>query len=229
MSFTGRDVVQQYVNHREEYQKVADHLETVRNHFETADRKEQRRVLLSSYQFAVLTVQTPTDIAEEAFQLYKGGEEMSEAFSKVNYWKNKARYIEETNTRFEAVDTVIDFLEEGEIDKAHRKIANTFKGVSTVKAAFVLAMIGYTSRMCVDTNVQQVADHIIDGYTGKKVSKYQSEAEKIREWFSRHHDGDTPDNFIIQWAIFDLNRGHHHTHIKYWETIQIPHPFTTNQ
>jgi len=225
MSFTAGDVHMQYQNHAESYQNIEKHLDNLREVFLIESRPKQRRLLLSSYEFAVLTIQTPTDIAEEAFELYKGGEDKSDAFQKVNYWRNKADYIERTRSRFEEVDKVIDLLEEGDVDKAHRHLADHFTGVSTVKAAFTLAMIGFTSRACIDTNVRQVIPEE-DPYDGCVISKYMEEVESFSEWAAKKfRDRERPSNFLLQWIIFDLNRGTHHKHVKFWENLGIHHPF----
>ena len=72
-------------------------------------------MLLDSYIFSVLSVQTPVDIHEEAFRSIKGGSEYEEAMSSVNYWKNKVSYIRETEVKFEEIDEAINLLESTEL------------------------------------------------------------------------------------------------------------------
>jgi len=152
-------------------------------------------MLLDSYIFAVISVQTPLDIHEQAFHSYiKGDRELENSdMKKVNYWKNKTSYIRETETRFEEIDTAIELLEQGKIDKAHRQIADHFKGVSTKKAGFTLAMLGFEQKMCIDTNVRQIAGLTEEQeYTGVVIDKYEAQCKEIRDKFPKLSDKLTP-------------------------------------
>lgn len=200
--------IQHYRQNQEFYNEISDGLEIVKAGFLDADKRTQRRALLDSYIFAVLSVQTSLDRHETAWEAYlRADRDMDiEEIRSVNYWKNKVSYIRETETKFREIDKVLELINAGEIDKAHRRIADSFKGVSTVKAAFVLAMLGFKSKMCIDTNVRQIAGIEKDNlYDGVIIGKYDAQCRKVRSRFDELNEELSP--FMVQWVLFDSMRG----------------------
>lgn len=196
-----------YDHNRETYSGISGKLDAIKGEFLEAEKNVQRRMLLDSYIFAVISVQTPLDIHEQAFHSYITGDREleNEDMKKVNYWKNKISYIRETEVKFEQVDQAIELLEDGKIDQAHRHIADHFKGVSTKKAAFTMAMLGFKSRMCIDTNVKQMAGLTDEQeYTGVVISKYEKQCKEIRSKFGDLNKELSP--FMVQWVLFDSIR-----------------------
>ena len=209
-----------FEEHRTQYQKIEDRLKTTRRRFENGDRELQRRMILDSYIFAVLSVQTPVPIHEDAFRQIKSGEDLETAMSRVNYWKNKSAYIRETEVKFEEIDRAINQLLNGEIDEAHRTVADHFKGVSTVKAAFTIAMLGYTEKACTDTNVLTAADlDREDAYTGVIIQKYNEFVETSFKSIDRELYNSAPSTFMNQWVIFDSVRGEVSNHDVFFENV----------
>jgi len=149
-----------------------------------------------------------------------GGRDLdNKEMKKVNYWKNKTEYIRETETRFREIDKVLELINEGEIDKAHRRIADSFKGVSTVKGAFVLAMLGFKQKMCIDTNVRQIAGIKPENlYDGVIINKYDAQCRKIRSRFSDLNE--EVDPFIVQWVLFDTIRDSRTDHKEFLDHLQ---------
>lgn len=204
------------------YQEIEQQLDKTRELFENSCRSKQRRLLIDSYVFAAISVQTPVDIHEAAFKRYKNGESLEDALESVNYNKNKASYIKTTRARIAAIDQVINHLENNDINKAHRVIVNRFKGVGTVKAAFTLAMLGYKSRACIDTNVLNAAgidrDHM---YNGVVIEKYNAFCDSVFEQVL----GDLYkglSRFMAQWMVFDRVRGEVTTHKTFFEHLGTP-------
>lgn len=200
--------IDNYRKNQEFYDEISDDLEVVKARFLDADKRTQRRALLDSYIFAVLSVQTSLDRHETAWRAYiRADRDMDiEEIKSVNYWKNKVSYIRETETKFREIDKVLELINAGEIDKAHRRIADSFKGVSTVKAAFVLAMLGFKSKMCIDTNVRQIAGIEKDNlYDGVIINKYDAQCRKVRSRFDELDEELSP--FMVQWVLFDSMRG----------------------
>lgn len=209
-----------FEEHRDQYREIQGKLKRVNQKFRSGDRELQRRMLLDSYIFAVLSVQTPVPIHEDAFKQIKSGEELETAMSSVNYWKNKASYIRETEVKFEKIDKAIDQLLSGEIDAAHRTIADHFKGVSTVKASFTVAMLGFTSKACTDTNVLTAGNlDREDAYTGVIIQKYNEFVEKSFEEIDPELYESAPSTFINQWVIFDSVRGEVSHHDVFFENV----------
>ena len=210
-----RDNINKYLN-------IKDNLEHVNDKFLNSGRETQRRMLLDSYIFAVISVQTPVDIHEDAFKAIKKGVDYEDALSSVNYWKNKVSYIGETEVKFEEIDEVIELLENGELDKAHRKIVDEFKGVSTVKAGFVLAMLGFEKKACVDTNVlTALGIDREDAYNGVVIEKYNKFVNMAFEKIDSGLMSIVPSTFMAQWVIFDAVRGEVATHDVFFENVGV--------
>lgn len=205
-----------YKSHEKDYEEIKERLETVKSRFMDESRKTQRRMVLDSYIFAVISVQTPLDVHERSYARYTEGIEYEEAFREVNYKNNKISYIRETEVKFEEIDRVIDLLEEEEVDKAHKLMCDEFKGVGMAKAGFTLAMLGFTGKMCVDTNVQQ-ASGLEEVYSGVVVEKYEKMCEKVREQFKSLKDQLEP--FMVQWVLFDYQRGEQRKHDVFFDQI----------
>ena len=214
--------IQFYREHRDQYNKISKRLDHVNNKFLDAGQETQRRMLLDSYIFAVLSVQTPVDIHEDAFRSIKSGAELESAMRSVNYWRNKAQYIRETEVKFEEIDRAIELLENGELDKAHRHVADHFKGVSTVKAAFTLAMLGFKDKACTDTNVLTALDMDRDeAYNGVVIEKYNQFCSDAFEQIDPELKSEVDSNFMNQWVIFDAVRGSLSNHDVFFEHVGV--------
>jgi len=209
-----------YREHRTQYKQIEKNLETVNKKFRSGDREQQRRMLLDSYIFGVLSVQTPVPIHESAFRQIKNGEDLENAMSSVNYWRNKSAYIRETEVKFEEIDCAIELLLNDKVDAAHRHVADHFKGVSTVKAAFTIAMLGFTEKACTDTNVLTAADmDREDAYTGVVIEKYNKFVESSFDMIDPKLYKAAPSTFINQWVIFDSIRGEVSMHKVFFENV----------
>lgn len=200
--------LQHFKSNKEFYRKISEQLDQIRELFKDAHIREQRRAIIDSYIFSVLSVQTPLERHEAAFRAYiEGDRELeTEEMQSVNYWKNKTNYIRATETRFEEIDMAILDLQTGKLDSAHRVIADNFKGVSTVKAAFTMAMLGFKDKMCIDTNARQAAGlEQEELYDGKVIEKYEQQCTEIRQEFPELSSELEP--FMVQWVLFDHQRG----------------------
>jgi len=211
-----------YKQHKEEYDKISKRLDRVNEKFLESDQETQRRMMLDSYIFAVLSVQTPVDIHEEAFRSIKEGSEYEDAMSSVNYWKNKVSYIRETEVKFEEIDQAIKLLEEGKTDKAQRVLIDDFKGVGTVKSAFTLAMLGFKDKACVDTNVlTALGMDRDDAYTGVVVEKYNQFVDESFKEIDQELKDQIDSNFMNQWVIFDAVRGEFTNHDVFFNHVGV--------
>lgn len=211
-----------YQKHKEEYDKISKRLDRVNEQFLDADQETQRRMLLDSYIFSVLSVQTPVDIHEEAFRSIKTGSDYEDAMSSVNYWKNKVSYIRETEVKFEEIDEAISLLEDGKTDEAQRVLIDEFKGVGTVKSAFTLAMLGFKGKACVDTNVlTALGMDRNDAYTGVVVEKYNTFVDKAFSSIDEELKEEVDSNFMNQWVIFDSVRDEFTDHEVFFNHVGV--------
>lgn len=211
-----------YREHKEEYSKISERLDKINNKFLDADQETQRRMLLDSYIFSVLSVQTPVDIHEEAFRSIKNGSDYEDAMGSVNYWKNKVSYIRETEVKFEEVDRAIKLLEESRTDEAQRLLIDEFKGVGTVKSAFTLAMLGFKDKACIDTNVlTALGMDREDAYTGVVVEKYNSFVDEAFKSIDEELKDRVGSSFMNQWVIFDSVRDEFTDHKVFFDHVGV--------
>lgn len=206
----------QYHNNQDIYKQIQENLESLRNKFERSDKQTQRQLLLTSHKFAVLSIQTPVDIHESAFKELEGLGQPSNKLQKVNYWKSKMEWINDAASKTNVLNSVINELQADNIDKAHRILIDKIKGLGAKKAAFTLAMLGYTGKMCIDTNVAQIAG-LEEEYTGVVVDKYEKQCKAVREQFSDLSKELPP--FMVQWVLFDTQREELSTHQVYFDAV----------
>lgn len=211
---TPRELKTWFAKHSTHYDTVELNLRDTWREFMLADKNRQREMLLGSYKFAAISVQTPVNIHEEAWTALMGGAEPSDALSKVNYWRNKMQYMRETETKIEEIDRVIRYLENNQLQKAQQIIVDEFKGVSLKKSAFTLAMLGFTDMFCIDTNVRQASGITYD-YTGKLVDRYNEIVDRIIDKYNTVER----NPFLIQWGLFDAMRGTPATHTTFFKHI----------
>lgn len=200
--------------HKKHYDIVELNLKDTHREFKHADQERRREMLLGSYKFAAISVQTPVAIHERAWTALMGGTDYAEALKEVNYWRNKAKWMRETESRFEHIDNVLKRLDQGNVKEAQQLIVNHFKGVGLKKSAFTLAMLGYTDMFCIDTNVRQAAGVTFE-YTGKKVDVYHDTVDDIVDTYSIVNR----DPFLIQWSLFDAMRGEPYKHNTFFKHI----------
>jgi thermostable 8-oxoguanine DNA glycosylase len=204
---TPLQVTNHYRRNADTYEKIDSRLDRVRETFFSADKSEQIRMLQKSHSFAVISVQTPVDIHEEAFaELWQDETPLTniaDALSSVNYRYNKADYIRHSITHAHLWADVVEMLENGEIDSAHKYILDEMKGVGPAKAPFTLAMLGFTEKACIDANIisaMGLEDHV----NTVVVEKYDKIVESLREKMPTLKEETSP--FLWQWVTFSWNR-----------------------
>jgi len=213
-------VTNHYRRNRADYDEISQRLEQTRRTFMESDTSEQIRMLQQSHSFAVISVQTPVDIHEEAFtQLWDNDTPLSnidEALSSVNYRNNKTDYIRHSLTHGHLWANVVEMIEDGDIDKAHKYVLDTFKGVGPAKAPFTFAMLGFTEKMCIDANVinaMGMDEHV----NTVVVDKYESICQKLREKMPTLNETVSP--FIFQWVVFDWQRDEISKHKAFYQVL----------
>lgn len=206
------DPIQQYERNAETYDRIANALSDVKQLFESASIFRQKVMLFDSTTFAIISVQNDVSILKRAFRSYAtdaNWEEVRDTFKHVNYGNNKFDYVRENfDTIFGEVGTeIIGLLETGEVWSAVERIVEELMGVSWVKGAFVPAMLGYTSVMCIDTNVEQMVpdDDSVASKGYKSGNAYRSAVDKVVSEFPDLSD--KVSTFMLQWVVFDSNRG----------------------
>jgi len=177
-------------------------------------------MLQQSHSFAVISVQTPVDIHEDSFvKLWDNDnplENMDDALSSVNYRNNKADYITHSLTHGHLWANVVDMIEAGNIDEAHKYVLDNFKGVGPAKAPFTFSMLGFTEKMCIDANVinaMGMDEHV----NTVVVDKYEAICQKLREKMPTLNETVSP--FMWQWIVFDWQRDEISKHKPFYQVI----------
>lgn len=210
--------MQHYQNNRETYDHINQQLEQVRTKFENTDQQTRTAMLRTAQRFAVLSIQTTVELHEDAFRELEGLEPKNkDPVKKLNYWKQKIRWINSLDQKTRELKQISELLLEGKIDEAHRLLIDEIKGVGAVKSAFMLAMLGYTSKICVDTHIQQIAG-LEEVYSGVVIEKYEEQCNEILEKYDRLKAELNP--FMVQWILFDMDRGNISMHEPFFKAIK---------
>lgn len=218
------NVTNHYRRNLDVYNNIQERLSETREHFLQAPRSEQITILQKSHSFAVISVQTPVDIHERAFtELWDGFDRgrppewnIDGALKRVNYKNNKKKYIMHSLDHGNLWDRVCDMLENGNVNKAHKFILDNMKGVGPAKAPFVLSMLGFDEKMCIDTNIVNAFG--LDGHaTTVVVEKYEALCQSLRDKMPTMRDNTTP--FMFQWVTFDYQRGEVSEHDAFYNVI----------
>jgi thermostable 8-oxoguanine DNA glycosylase len=213
-------VTNHFRNNQEEYQEIDTRLDETRETFLSVERSEQIRMLQKSHSFAVISVQTPVDIHEEAFMsLWENDTpiaDLESSLQSVNYKNNKANYIRHSINNGHLWADVTCMLENDNIDKAHKFVLDNMKGVGPAKAPFTLAMLGFKEKACIDANIVDVMG-LEEHVSTVVVEKYDNIVEEFRNQMPTLKEVTSP--FLWQWVVFDWNRGEISKHKNFYKTI----------
>jgi len=214
--------VNHYEQNRDVYDHISEQVQQTTDYFAQADRPEQRLLLNQAVTFALISAQTSVPIHEKGYLNALEASDFEEIEqglldAGVNYYRNKAKYIFYNMTEPD-YEHILDLYDEGRIDEMHRAIADEFKGVSTRKAAYAMAKVVTTDKMCIDTHVAQRAGIEPDEiYNGVVVDKYEAQCDDIIEQWP-----DLRENlgqFMFQWVVFDSNRETVTTHDAWFMSL----------
>jgi len=205
-------------SHKSDYAAVSERLNAVRNVVMYGTLKDAADVLEKSYMFAVLSIQTECSRHESAFVgHYTGDLTCKEAALETVYGGHKSNWMARTfeNNDFkQLVQAVRSHAKNGRWATLLDVMTDNVVGVAERKASFMLAMCGFTEFMCIDSNVGRYGG--IDADTEfYSAEAYFDACETIRE--KSGIDGFAP--FLVQWAIYDFERGEHARHMIYFNEV----------
>jgi hypothetical protein len=205
------------LSHNTDYGQVRDRLEAVRNVVLHGRLEAAATVLRKAYLFAVLSIQTERERHERAFTAhFTGGMDLKEACLETVYGGQKHGWIEDTFERVSFEDLAIAVrahVNGDRYDTLLDVVTDMVKGVSYRKGSFMLAMSGLYEFMCVDSNVGR--------YAG--IEKRES-FDNASDYMDTCHDiargtGIVMPPFLVQWAIYDFERGEHARHMAYFREV----------
>ena len=213
-------VTNHYRRNLSDYDEISQRLDTTRRAFFNAEPAEQIRMLQKSHSFAVISVQTPVHIHEDAFTKLWADDNpvgnLESALKSVNYRNNKADYISHSLSHAHLWANVVEMLENDSLDEAHKYVLDNFKGVGPAKAPFTFAMLGFKDKMCIDANVIR-AMGLDEHVNTVVVEKYENICAKLREKMPTLNE--EVSAFMWQWIVFDWQRDEISKHKAFFKVI----------
>jgi hypothetical protein len=208
-------------NHAVEYGKVLFRLGDVRSIMMQGSTEAAVEVIRRSYINSVLSIRTNVERHEQAFVGYFSGDmTLDEAAGTTVFGNNKTKWIEEglrSTAWRDLIEGIRSGIEDGELASVLELVVTTLKGVSYRKGAFTLAMCGFHEFMCIDSHVasyaglEQTESNRLE-FTDARA--YLDECQRIID------DSQVPyPPFIVQWVIFDLDRGEHSPHMAFFREV----------
>jgi|APHM01.1.fsa_nt_gi hypothetical protein len=211
-------------NNHEHYVKVRARLSAIHQKFMEASMSEKVLMLQKSHAFSVISIQARVQEHEQAFkQLFANGlphteQEILNSIDNVIYYNNKASYIWDSLTNGKEWEKIARLLMNDDVDKAHKRMIDNIRGLSTVKAPFCLAMLGFTEKMCIDTNIANLMG--IEKPTTVVIERYNQTVESLKSKFQTLVK-ETKDNFMFQWVLFDYVRNELTLHDTFFNELGV--------
>jgi hypothetical protein len=213
-----RDIESWITSHNRDYAQVRDRLEYVRNIVLRGRIECAVNILKKSYKFAVMSIQTAKSRHENAFVAHCNGLDLKDACLQTVYGGQKFGWLDKTLSNVDFISLTLSVREKvrnNQYADLLELITNRITGVSYRKGAFMLAMSGLHEYMCIDSNVGRYADTRDSSTDYRNAEHYLDECAKIVQEI----DNPYLPAFIIQWAIYDMERGEHSRHMCYFNEI----------
>jgi len=205
-----------YKNHAKDYRAVRERLFSARQTLLYGSIKHAAENLRLSYLNAVFSIQTKKDRHERAFTAYVRGFGIEEAAGMVVYPNQKTDWINRTmeKTEWDYIARQVREYVKNDNLKSLLKMQNDLVGVSHTKWSFTLAMCGVYELACFDTNVRNFFG-LEDRFRGS-AGDYMD----LIDMLQNETDISEPP-FVIQWAIYDYQRGEHARHMPFFRNIAL--------
>ncbi|WP_148859277.1 hypothetical protein [Natronococcus pandeyae] len=130
------------------------------------------------------------------------GDDLETAMASVNYHTQKRKYMRQSLGEVDVWEDIAVALQNGAVDRAH-ETALELDYIGTVKAPFILSMLGYTEKMCIDGNALRVLG--LDDYPSMDdVRQYEELCRDVRAEFPTLSE--ELDPFHLHWVVFDWER-----------------------
>lgn len=210
------DLTAWYENHAEDYQAVKERLFAARQTLLYGSIKHAAENLRLSYLNAVFSIQTKKDRHERAFTAYVRGFGIEEACGMVVYPNQKADWINRTMKTTDWVEVAKEVRAYVKNDQweALLGMESDLVGVSHTKWSFTLCMCGVTELACFDSNTRNFFD--IDKRAGSSAADYLDMIDMLE-----NKTDISAEPFIIQWAVYDYERGEHARHMPFFRNIAM--------
>jgi hypothetical protein len=205
------DVCQWYRDRKSDYDAVKERLSYCRNVMLHGRVDSAADMLEKSCVFAVLSIQTQKDRHEDAFAAYYiGDRSLKYACGQTNYGNSKHGWLMQSLSGVD-FQRIITILRNDGYMAALEYTVEHFKGLSWVKGAFALAMVGIWELACPDTRTKQVLGN--DGRIRTKPD-FLCALDSIDEFIV-----DDIPLFLKQWVMFDYIGGEHSRHMIFYREV----------
>lgn len=196
-------IVSHYEEHAEVYEELWTKLDTVHDRFRSGDREAKISYLKLSYINSVISVRSPVSQHENALNQLMVSRDLETAISSTIFYRTKLNAIRQSLDEEKVWRELANDLDSGSIDAAHRRALNHLRYIGPVKAPFILAKLGYTEKMCLDSNVVEALD-LDREPSNLSLEKYNELCKNIQYEFPSLTKELEP--FHLQWVIFDWQR-----------------------
>jgi len=210
------DLMTWYKNHVEDYEAVKERLFSARQTLLYGSIKHTAENLRLSYLNAVFSIQTGKDRHERAFTAYVRGFGIEEAAGMTVYPNQKTQWINRTMEKTDWDSIARDVRRYVDTDNIEALISmqSDLTGVSYTKWSFTLAMCGVWEVACFDSNVRQFFE--LEGRFRGSAADYLELIDMLQD-----ETDISAEPFIIQWAIYDYQRGEHARHMPFFRNIAL--------
>lgn len=209
-------------DHRIDYATVLSRVEKTKTLLLSSRYKEAGNLLRYAYIWSVMSIRTGLDRHERAFARWCNGASLSEAAQDTVYGYQKAGWMEETmdSNGWAELASAVRYHHGNSSDETLLDvIVENLKGVSYRKGGFMLASAGLSRFMCIDSHVARYAG--LDESEGSAL-EFADAADYLATCDSLLTETPNPYNFppfLVQWAIFDWQRGEHRTHMPFYREV----------
>ena len=204
------------------YANIRSRLDGVRGYLLAADRSEQLTILRKAYVYAALTANTPVQFADEAYGRWIGGSDIRRAaYETAAIPHTRGGYIKHGLKHFNsAISEPLAAMEDGEWFRAAELIraSDDLKGLSRVKAHFMVALVGGRTA-CLDTHCERFVNRATpDDITidPNKMGDYKAGVRALETVDSQWSP------FVAQWIAFDHERDTVTSHQLFYDSLNIP-------
>ena len=210
-------------SHNRDYGAARERLELCRNTILNGRISDASDMLKASYINAVMSIQTAKDRHESAFVAYhSGNKELKQACLDTVYGGQKHGWLSDTFGRVNFDNVVIavrHHVRNNTFGELLDVLTDKIKGVSYRKCSFMLSMVGIYEYMCIDSNVGRFAD-IGDRNNFSNGSDYLDTCYEIyHSIIEKSPFGRLFPPFLVQWAIYDYERGEHARHMVFYNEV----------
>lgn len=196
-------IIQYYERNRDQYNEVWSRLDDVRQHYRRASKWGRIALLKLSYLNSVISIRTEVEKHEQTFTAIMNGQSIEGAFEAVDIGLPKRIGAAKASLAwFELWEDLELSLERGFVDRAHKRLLEDALWAGTVKAPFTLSNLGFTRKMCLDTNVLRLlgSDEELES---SSVKNYSDTCANVQAIFPRL---DHLEPYMLQWLLFDYQR-----------------------